>query len=119
VLLFSKKSPPPSPAPEPLPTRPRRNKTTPTDERHLNGTLTLVLAGVRKWAAKQGYIVERQTQLHVQLRDGVPSNGSECVTNRTTTGCFLDTDDAAYFDSPPLPALTSSDDSVIDVVSRQ
>jgi hypothetical protein len=85
------------------------------NELDLNATQAVVLAGVHAWAKKSGYTVEQQVTLQIQLRDGVPSNGTECVTNRSTAGCFLDTDDAAYFDSSLLPAL-EADDAVIDMI---
>jgi len=58
--------------------------------------------------------------LKPQLRDGVYSNGTECITNHSTAGCLGDTDDAAYFDSPPLSALTQDTmDIVVGVNSHR
>jgi hypothetical protein len=79
--------------PQPFPTPTRRNKSASTapPELSLNSTMETILQGVADWGSERGYEVERRVTLTVQLRDGVPSNGTECVTNRSTAGCYADT----------------------------
>lgn len=98
---------------DPYPVPPRLKRTGVASELSLQPTVQEVLKGVEKWAAAEQWTVLEHIQLHKQLRDGVYSNGTECVTNHSTAGCAGDTDDAGYFDSPPLSAIT---EDTMDIV---
>jgi hypothetical protein len=109
-------APPPPPPFQPLPTPRRRVRAMAAGaatERHLLPARSEVERLVGSWAKAAGLQVRARIAMTPQLRDGVYSNGTECVSNRSTHGCFLDTDDACYYDSGALEALPADG---IDVV---
>ena len=112
VLFFSQRLSRVRAPPRPLVTPPRRSKAMPkgmpTEREMLNASLAALITNVETFAQTKGLKVQFKHSLAPQLRDGVPSNGTECVTNRSTTGCALDTDDAAYFDSPRLASCITA-----------
>eukprot|EP01051_Picozoa_sp_SAG22_P023982 SAG22_NODE_6436_length_855_cov_9.350529_1_plen_219_part_01 len=101
---------------QPLPTPTRRVRLETAGhatELQLLASRSKVEALVVSWGVARGLRLAARVTMTPQLRDGVYSNGTECVTNRTSRGCFLDTDDAGYFDSAKLSALTSQGVDVI------
>lgn len=91
---------------DPFPTPRRRNRTAAgISEFGLESNFSRLLQSVKAWAGAEGWEVADVVPLSPMLRDGVYSNGTECITNRSTTGCSADTDDAAYMITGHLEPL--------------
>jgi len=110
VLRFRRAS---GSTPAPLATPLRRQRSTGRTEQYLQSEAEDVEMGVLAWATEQGLFLKERAVMSPMLRDGVKSNGTECITNRSTAGCFEDTDDCGYLVAGPLSALQGGD---IDVV---
>ena len=94
----------------------RRSRTTDHSELGLKGARDALVDVVRQWGEARGMHIAAQEMLTPLLRDGQPSNGTECATNHSTQGCAFDTDDAAYLVSVPVPSMPRNDSMATDVV---
>jgi hypothetical protein len=92
-------------AADPFPTPARRSRIGVHSEVEMQPLIAELLDSVSLWAGQADWLVDQIIPLQPMLRDGVYSNGTQCITNKSTAGCFGDTDDAAYLISNPLLAL--------------